>query len=188
MIKRNVTVTAKPNGGDNVIYESGSVEDAIKHKEMLVGKVGDAEVFMPYGSLITAEVESEVEEVDDPEDDACVTSDGGAVHFFVSWIGQEDATISLISNGTNIELGDGDYGFFASLSEQCDYEGFDTTCERIPITASNFDENVFSAIQSVYATNLIDITDRNVGTTPLTLTANGSSITVNCTVIPNEIH
>lgn len=75
MIKRNVTVTAKPNGGDNVIYEVGSVEDAIKHKEMLVGKVGDAEVFMPYGSLITAEVESETEEVDDPEDDACVETD-----------------------------------------------------------------------------------------------------------------
>lgn len=76
MIKRNVTVNATPNGGDAVTYEVGSVEDAIKHKEMLVGKVGDAEVFMPYGSLITAEVESETEEVDDPEDDACVTNGG----------------------------------------------------------------------------------------------------------------
>jgi hypothetical protein len=97
MIKRNVTVTAKPNGGDNVTYEVGSVEDAIKHKEMLVGKVGDAEVFMPYGSLITAEVESETEEVDDPEDDACVETDAECSSIYLAY-----------STGNDIyEVGDG---------------------------------------------------------------------------------
>lgn len=73
MIKRNVTVTAKPNGGDDVIYEVGSVEDAIKHKEMLVDRYNGIETVMPYDSLIVAEVEYDTREVDDPEDDTCAS-------------------------------------------------------------------------------------------------------------------